>query len=324
MCHAARRRRHPRIAAAVEACRGDAAASWRDAMTGRLGNEGHAERVTLRSVEESDTMAPRAFWKGYLKLSLVTCPVEMMPATSENQKVRFHTLNRATGNRVVSQYVDAVTGKPVDEDDEVKGYPRGEDDYVLLEDDEIEAVGLESARTIDVDMFVPSDSIEWVWYDKPHYLTPNDPVGEEAFAVIRDAMAATGMVGISRLVMYRRERAVMLEPRGKGIVLWTLRYGDEVRDQQDYFGRIGDGRPDPKLMALVKDLISERTRRWTPKMVDDPVQDRLLDLIASKQKGTEPAKASKGAKSEPEAPSNVIDIMDALRKSLGQGKARRG
>src|ERR1700688_705439 len=153
-------------------------------------------------------MAPRPFWSGYLKLSLVTCPVAMAPATTENEKVRFHTLNRKTGNRVASQYIDAVTGKLVDEDAQVKGYPRGENEYVLLEDDELEAVGLESTRTIDIDMFVPADSIDWGWYDKPHYLTPNDPVGEEAFCVIRDAMEATGTIGISRLVMYHRERAV--------------------------------------------------------------------------------------------------------------------
>ena len=180
-------------------------------------------------------MAPRSFWKGYLKLSLVTCPVAMVPATSENEKVRFHTLNSKTGNRVVSQYVDAVSGKSVDEDDEVKGYPRGEDEYVILEDDELEAVALESTRTIDIDMFVSADSIEWIWYDKPHYLTPDDPVGEEAFSVIRDAMELTGTVGVSRLVLYRRERAVMLEPRDRGIVLWTLRYGDEVRDFERIF-----------------------------------------------------------------------------------------
>jgi DNA end-binding protein Ku len=267
-------------------------------------------------------MASRPFWKGYLKLSLVTCPVAMAPATTDNEKVRFHTLNRNTGNRVVTQFVDAVTGKPVDEDDEVKGYPRGEDDYVLLEDDELEAVGLESARTIDVEVFVPADSVDWVWYDEPHYLTPDDPVGEEAFAVIRDAMASTSMVGISRLVMYRRERAVMLEPRGNGIVLWTLRFGDEVRDSEAYFGKIGGGKAEPKLMTLVKKLIDERTKRWDPKMVDDPVQDRLLDIIASKKKGRKPAKA---ARAEPEAPSNVINIMDALRKSLSsEGKSKRG
>jgi DNA end-binding protein Ku len=267
-------------------------------------------------------MAPRPFWRGYLKLSLVTCPVAMAPATTDNEKVRFHTLNRKTGNRVASQYVDAVTGKPVKEDDEVKGYQRGEDDYVLLEDDELEAVGLESTRTIDIEMFVPSDSIDWVWYDKPHYLTPNDPVGEEAFSVIRDAMEATGMVGISRLVMYHRERAVMLEPRGKGIVLWTLRYGDEVRDTDTHFGKIDDGDADPKLMTLLKQMIDGRTKSWNPKMVDDPVQDRLLDIIASKRKGKKPAKA---AKIEPETPTNVVNIMDALRKSISsEGKSKRG
>lgn len=268
-------------------------------------------------------MAPRSFWKGYLKLSLVTCPVVMTPATTENEKVRFHTLNRKTGNRVVSQYVDAVSGKPVDEDDEVKGYPRGEDEYVLLEDDELEAVGLESTRTIDIDMFVPADSIEWIWYDKPHYLTPDDAVGEEAFSVIRDAMESTGMVGVSRLIMYRRERAVMLEPRGKGIVLWTLRYGDEVRDPTDYFGKVGKEKANPKLMTLVKALIDERTKPWDARMVDDPVQDRLLDIIASKKK-KRPAKAAKTEKAEPETPSNVINIMDALRKSISsEGKSTK-
>ena len=122
-------------------------------------------------------MAPRSFWKGYLKLSLVTCPVAMTPAISEGEKVRFHTLNRATGNRIQSRYVDAETGEPVDEDDEVKGYQSGADEYVLLEDDEIESVALESTRTIDIETFVPRDSIGWIWYDRPHYLVPDDTGG---------------------------------------------------------------------------------------------------------------------------------------------------
>jgi DNA end-binding protein Ku len=263
---------------------------------------------------EMRAMAPRSFWKGYLKLSLVTCPVAMVPATTDEEKLRFHTLNRKTGNRVVSQYVDSVSGKPVDEDDEVKGYQRGEDEYVMLEDDEISAVALESTRTIDIEMFVPRESIDWIWYDKPHYLTPDDPVGEEAFSVIRDAMEATGRVGISRLVMYRRERAVMLEPRDRGIVLWTLRYGDEVRDRDAYFGDNKNGKADPQLMTLVKTLIDERTKSWDPKMVDDPVQDRLLEIIAAKKKGKKRPAAAKAA--EPEPSSNVINIMDALRKSI--------
>jgi DNA end-binding protein Ku len=264
-------------------------------------------------------MATRPFWKGYLKLSLVTCPVAMTPATTESEKVRFHTLNRATGNRVASRYVDAKTGKPIEEGEAVKGYPRGEDDYVLLEDDELESVRLESTRTIDIDMFVPEASIGWIWRDKAHYLTPDDPVGEEAFCVIRDAMKATGMVGVSRLVLYRRERAVMLEPRDKGVVLWTLRYGEEMRDPQDYFASIGEGRPDPKLLDLVATLIDERSKPWDPAMAADPVQARLLDIIAAKKKGRKaPVEPRAG---EPEARTkNVVNIMDALRKSLASEK----
>jgi DNA end-binding protein Ku len=260
-------------------------------------------------------MAVRTFWKGYLKLSLVTCPVAMSPATSEEEKLRFHTLNRKTGNRVASRYVDSVSRKPVDEDDEARGYERGEGDYVILEDDEIEAVALESTRTIDIDMFVPKESIEWIWYDTPHYLLPNDKVGEEAFAVIREAMAENSVVGISRLVMYRRERAVMLEPRGKGIVLWTLRYGDEVRDPSDYFADIKLDKAEAEQIALMKQFIHKHTKPWDPKIVEDPVQDKLLDIIAAKKKGRRP-KAAKAKAAEEAKPTNVINIMDALRASL--------
>ena len=270
-------------------------------------------------------MAPKshAFWRGYLKLSLVTCPVAMTPATTESEKVRFRTLNARTGNRVVSHYVDAVSGEIVEDDDEVKGYPKGEDDYVLLEDDEIASVALESTRTIDIDMFVPSDSITWLWYDRPHYLTPNDRVGEEAFAVIRDAMASTKTVAISRVVLYGRERAVMLEPRDRGIVLWTLRYGDEVRDADAYFGA-PDGKDsvDKEALDLIGKLIDDKTKPWTPAMAADPVQARLLDLIAAKKK-----KRRRTAKPKPAPaaePSNVIDIMEALRRSLASEGKRKG
>jgi DNA end-binding protein Ku len=256
-------------------------------------------------------MVSRSFWKGYLKLSLVTCPVAMTPATSESEKVRFHTLNRATGNRIRSDYVDAETRKPVDDSAQVKGYQTGADSYVMLEDEEIEAVALESTRTIDIEMFVPREAIGWIWYDKPHYLTPDDPVGHEAFSVIRDAVAATGTVGISRLVLYRRERAVLLEPRDQGIVLWTLHYGDEVRDPAGYFADIEAKKSDPKLLTMVTSLIEQNTKSWGPGMVSDPVQARILDIIAAKKKGKPPPKPKAA-----EPPSNVVDIMDALRKSL--------
>ena len=254
-----------------------------------------------------------------MKLSLVTCPVAMMPAVTDSEKVRFHTLNRATGNRVQSRYVDSETGEPVDEDDEIKGYQKGADEYVALEDEELDLVALESAHTIDIETFVPRNSIGWIWYDRPHYLIPDDPVGEEAFSVIRDAMAATEMVGISRLVLYRRKRAIMLVPRDRGIVLWTLRYGDEVRDPDAYFGELKGGPVEPKLKTLITKLIDERTKPWDPKMVADPVQEQLLQIIAAKKKGKRPAKPKKS----PEPASNVINIMDALRRSIGSEKKAR-
>ena len=262
-------------------------------------------------------MAVRPYWKGYLKLSLVTCPVQMMPATSENEKVRFHTLNRETENRVVSHYVDAVTGKEVREEDEVKGYQRGEDEDIMLEDDELENVALDSTKTIDISTFTPRDTIEWIWLETPYYLSPNDPVGQEAFSVIRDAMESQDMVGISRLVITRRERAVMLEPRGKGIVLWTLRYGDEVRDEETYFEGIGDETADSDMMPLIQQLIKKQTQHWNPKMVIDPVQDRLLDIIANKKKAPKKPSGTKSkAPASSPAPNNVINIMDALKKSV--------
>ncbi|CDZ31908.1 Probable DNA repair protein [Neorhizobium galegae bv. officinalis] len=261
-------------------------------------------------------MALRPYWKGYLKLSLVTCPVNMTPATSESEKVRFHTLNRETGNRVVSQYIDSVTGKPVKDENEAKGYARGENDYVILTDDDLDNVALDTVKTVDIEKFAPADSIEWVYLEKPHYLMPDDAVGNEAFAVIRDAMKADKVVGISKLVIGRREKAVVLEPRDEGIVLWSLRFGDEVRPEEAYFEDIDD-KADPDLIPLVQKLIKQKTARWSPDMVSDPIQESLLKLIAEKKKALKPRKTTKGknsASGEPE--SNVINIMDALRKSL--------
>jgi len=259
-------------------------------------------------------MAVRPFWRGYLKLSLVTCAVTLMPATSASERLHFHTMNRKTGNRVRSRYVDAVTQAPVEEDDQVKGYPRGDDDFVLLEDEEIEAVALETTHTIDIERFVPRRSVGWIWYDAPHFLAPADEVGEEAFSVIRQAMAEKEVAGLSRLVLYRRERAVLIEPRDQGLVLWTLRYADEVRDDHDL--------PTPPEETLPKDwtemigrLIAARTQDWTPDLVGDPVQKELKSIIAAKAKAKAPAAKRKPVSDEPKG-DNVIDIMDALKRSL--------
>ncbi len=267
-------------------------------------------------------MALRPYWKGYLKLSLVTCPVNMTPATSESEKVRFHTLNKETGNRVVSQYIDSVTGKPVKDENEAKGYARGEDDYVILTDDDLDAVALDTVRTIDIEKFVPADSIEWVYLEKPHYLMPDDAVGNEAFAVIRDAMKADRVVGISKLVIGRREKAVVLEPRDNGIVLWSLRFGDEVRPEENYFEDIDDD-GDPDLVPLVQKLIKQKTKRWSPDMVSDPIQESLLKLIAEKKKAVKPTKKTAKTKDGAAPASNVINIMDALKKSLADEMKNR-
>lgn len=260
-------------------------------------------------------MATRYYWKGYLKLSLVTCPVAMTPATSESEKVRFHTLNKVTGNRVVSQYIDSITGKPVKDENEAKGYARGENDYVILTDDDLDHVALDTVKTIDIEKFVPANSVEWVYLEKPHYLTPDDAVGHEAFAVIRDAMVADGVVGVSKLVIGRRERAVILEPRGEGIVLWSLRYGDEVRPENNYFEDI-DEKADPDLVPLVQQLIKQKTKQWSPSMVTDPIQESLLALITEKKKALKPRKAIRGKKEDLAPAANVVNIMDALRMSL--------
>ena len=266
-------------------------------------------------------MAERAFWKGYLKFSLVSCAVAMSPATTEREKVRFHTLNARTGNRVQSRYVDAGTGKPVEEDAQVKGYPVAEDRYVLLEDEELEAVALESTRTIDIETFVPRDSIGWIWLDSPHFLMPDDKPGEEAFAVIREAMRVTGTVGIARLVLYRRERAVMVEPCGKGLVVWTLRYGDEVRDPADYFDEPAEAKADKATLDLVAKLIESRKTKWSPKLVKDPVQAALLGTIEAKKR--KPQARKKASEPASQAGGNVVSIMEALRRCVEGAPTRK-
>ncbi|GGF78542.1 non-homologous end joining protein Ku [Azorhizobium oxalatiphilum] len=268
-------------------------------------------------------MAPRAFWKGYLKLSLVTCPVVLQPAVSGSEKVRFHTLNKTTGNRVRARYLDPETGDVVEDDDIVLGYETEDGTHVTFEDEELDQVALESTRTIDIETFVPAWDIGWIWYDQPHFLAPDDKVGAEAFAVIRAAMADTGTAGIARLVLHRRERAVMLLPHGRGMVLWTLRYGEEVRSERDVLGaeKAEPEKAEAGLKKMLADLIAARTKPWSEEMVADPVQDALLDLIAERQK-KRPRRAK--ASPPPKATGNVVDIRDALKRSLAAEKAGGG
>ena len=270
-------------------------------------------------------MAVRPYWRGYLKLSLVTCAVTLAPATTDGEKVRFHTINRKTGDRVRTRYVDAESGKIVRDEDQARAYQKSEDDYVIVEDEDLEAVQLESTRTIDIAEFVEADTVDWVYFDSPYFVLPADEVGEEAFVVIREAMSKSDVVGISRLVLGNRERAVMLQPWDRGIILWTLRFGDEVRDESEYFDKVNAEMTGEGLQSMVERLIEQRTTTWSESMVKDPVQDRLLEIIKSKGK----PKRTAGVKNQEAAPapqSNVIDLMAALKKSLEgkpEGKSKR-
>jgi DNA end-binding protein Ku len=185
-------------------------------------------------------MAPRPNWKGYLKLSLVSCPVALYPATSASERVSFNQLNKETGNRVRYKKVDAETGDEVGSDSIIKGYPVDKNVYVTVEDEELESIQIESTHTIEIDSFVPVSEIDARFYDSPYYLVPNDKVGQDAFAVIRDAMKSKGMVGVGRVVISKRERPIILEPLGKGLRGMTLRYPYEVRNEADYFTEIPD------------------------------------------------------------------------------------
>ncbi len=258
-------------------------------------------------------MARPAFWRGYLKLSLVTAAVTLTPATTESRKVRFHILNRATGNRVTSRYVDSITHRAVADRNQVRGYPKGEDDYVLIEDEEIDALGVESTRTIDIDRFVPADAIDWLWYERPHFMMPADKVGMEAFAVIRAAMEAKKVAGLSRLVLYGREHPVALEPCGKGIVVWTLHYADELREAEHVF----NVPKKPKKDAAMDKLVKAEQLDWAPSLLGDPVQHKIEKLLSAKTKKQKKKPAPKRAA----APSGkVINLMDALKKSLASEK----
>jgi DNA end-binding protein Ku len=256
-------------------------------------------------------MAVRPAWKGYIKLSLVTCAVELFNATMATEQVSFRILNRATGNTVHRQYVDSETGRPVPEDDLVKGYEVDNGEYVLIEEEEIEAVQIESNHTLSLDGFVQKSEIDAIYLDTPYYLAPADEVSEEAFAVIRDALAAKKMAGMARIVLYRRERPVVIEPRDRGMLLTTLRFEKLVRKPNEIFGAIDKVETDDEMIDLASHIIDRKKARFDPSKFEDKYEDALLDLIKAKKAG----KKAPAAKASPK-PSNVINLFDALKKSL--------
>jgi DNA end-binding protein Ku len=254
-------------------------------------------------------MAPRPNWKGFLKLSLVSCSVALYTATSTSQRVSFNIINRKTGNRVRYDVVDAETGDEVEKEDRVKGYKLDNKDYLLLEDEELENVALESTHTIEIEEFVPIADVDRIYLDESFYIVPQDDVAQEAFAVIREAMRKEELAGLARVVIYRREHLLLLRPRGKGLLATTLRYKNEVRDENDYFDDIPNVKVAPDMLKLATHILESKKGAFKPEKFNDRYEDALKALIKAKQQGKEPPVIS-----EPK-PSNVINLMDALRKS---------
>jgi DNA end-binding protein Ku len=261
-------------------------------------------------------MAPRSNWKGFLKLSLVSCPVQLYPATTSKERVAFNLLNRETGNRLRRRLVDPDTNEEVDAGDQVKGYQVAKNEYIIVEEDEIDTVAIESTHTIDIEAFVPRSEIDETFLDTPYYLGPDGKMGEEAFAVIREAMREKDVVGIGRVVLYRRERPIMLQPRGKGLVATTLRYAYEVRDDADYFEDIDDVEVPEEMLDLATHIIDRKMSRFDPKRFEDRYQEALLEVIKAKQQHRPVTQAAPAPR-----PTNVVSLMDALRKSISADKA---
>jgi len=260
-------------------------------------------------------MAYRPSWQGHLKLSLVTCPVSLYTATNAAGDVHFHLINPKTNNRIKMITTDPDTG-PINRSDLVKGYEVEKNRYILLSDEEIRSVKLESTKSIDIEQFVPASEIDRIYWDNPYYLVPDGKLGQEPFAVIREAMERSGMLALARIVLATRERILALEPRGKGILAYTIRSEAEVRSEKDIFSSIESVKPDADMVAIAQKIIEQKEGPFDTGKFVDRYEEALKKLIAEKQKGHKPVSAE-----EPED-TNVVDLMAALKASL-RGKAEK-
>jgi len=272
----------------------------------------------VSSIEQEQPLAPRAYWKGYLKLSLVSCPVALFPASSEREKIRFHQINKATGNRIKYRKVDAETEDDVDTSDIVKGYEVGKGEYIELEPEELEAVAVESTRTLEIDEFVPKKEIDELYLNNPYYVVPDGDVGQQAFAVIREAIRKEGMVALGRVVFTSREHVIALEPRGKGLLGITLRYPYEIRKEDQYFDEIENEKIPKDMLELAAHIVETKSGHFNPQKFEDHYEEALKDLLKKKQAG-EKIEAPKERE-----PAKVISLMDALRRSVGAERATGG
>ena len=262
-------------------------------------------------------MAPRPTWQGHLRLSLVTCPVALYTATQATGDVRFNMLHKDTHNRIKMIPTDPETG-PVERSEIVKGYEYEKGQYIIVTPEEIESVRLESTRTIDIERFVEADDIDRLYWNDPYFLMPDGKLALEAFTVIREAMRETDKVALGRVVMHQRERLLALEPRDKGLLAYTLRSRDEVRNPKSYFDDIPEHKADPQMIAIAEKIIEQQSGPFDPTEFKDRYEDALRALIAEKQKG-------KGRVVHVEEPqdTNVVDLMEALRRSLGHSGGER-
>jgi DNA end-binding protein Ku len=268
-------------------------------------------------------MAPRAYWKGFLRLSLVSCPIQLFPAASEGEKIRFNQINKETGNRIRHRKVDEETGEEVPPENIIKGYQVAKGQYIEITDDELESIALESTRTIEIDEFVPKPEIDELYNIRPYYITPDGKVGQDAFVVIRNIIKQMNMVALGRVVLTTREHVIALEPRGKGLMGTLLRYPYEVRDESEYFDEIPDLKLGKDMMDLAQHIVETKSGHFEPQRFEDHYEAALKELIAQKSKGI------KIEAPKERAPSKVINLMDALRQSVkvemsGRKQIKRG
>jgi DNA end-binding protein Ku len=256
-------------------------------------------------------MAPRPNWKGYLKLSLVSCPIALYPAASAAERVSFRQINKKTGNRLKQQLVDSETGEPIEREDKGRGYEIGKNEFIQVEDEELEAIQVESTHTIEIDKFVPNAQIDKRYYDSPYYIAPTDKVGQDAFAVIREAMRGKDMVALGRVVVAKRERVIALEPYEKGLLGTTLRYPYEVRNAADYFGDIEEVKISGEMLKLAEHILDSKAADFDPSTFVDRYEVALVELLKQKQTGIQPKKVS----TEP-TERRVVNLMEALRRSI--------
>lgn len=254
-------------------------------------------------------MAPRAVWKGVLKIAEVTCPVSLYTAASTSERISFHTINRKTGNRVHRQFIDEVSGKPVETEDQVKGYDKGDGDYVILEPDEIAAAIPESDKTLTVETFLPCDEIDDIFFDKPYYVAPSSLVASEAFALIREGMKGQKSAALARTVIFRRMRSILIRPHGEGLIATTLNFDYEVRSAQDAFSDVPKIKIDDEMLELAEHIIKTKAGEFDPKEFDDRYESALAELVQAKIEGRK-IKPQK----QPE-PAKVVSLLDALRES---------